>query len=134
MRNAGGNVTIITLFQAYHNLIVHAIPHPSALSGCHLPPGEGFIWRILRQLSSRKTKTAPHCCGAVRYRKTSISGRVSLVIDLLNVADIHVVQHVTALGQHTGKASEEIQHDRSPFDKSLLIYPGISYRAIMNKL
>ena len=55
------------------------------------------------------------------YHKNVLNWACILVIDLLNVADVHVVQHVAALGQDFGEASEEVQHGQAPFDKCLLI-------------
>jgi len=75
MRNAGGNVTIITLFQAYYKLIVHAIPHPSALTGCHLPPrgkalyGVSSVNLLPGRKISGKRKQLPRglSCGSCFY-------------------------------------------------------------------
>lgn len=33
------------------------------------------------------------------------------VVDLLDIADIHIVQHVAALGQNSGESSQNIQHE-----------------------
>ena len=32
------------------------------------------------------------------------------VVDLLDVADVHVVQHITALSQNPGEGFDDIQH------------------------
>ena len=39
MRNAGENLATSHMFQTYSGKSVHAIPHPSRLLPCHLPPG-----------------------------------------------------------------------------------------------
>ena len=51
----------------------------------------------------------------------SVSKARILVIDLLDVADIGVIQHIAALRQNLGEASDDRQHKGTPFDKSLLI-------------
>ena len=44
MRNAGGNLTILYLLQAYCVSKLHAIPHPALRAT--FPPGEGtHRWR-----------------------------------------------------------------------------------------
>ena len=41
MRNTGDNLTVGTMFQAYYETVLHAIPHPTSLRSATLPPGEG---------------------------------------------------------------------------------------------
>lgn len=37
-------------------------------------------------------------------------------VDLLDIVDVRVIQHITALGQKLCKCSELVQHGQSPFD------------------
>ena len=37
------------------------------------------------------------------------------VVDLLDIADVDIVQHIAALGQDAGESTQSVQHDRNSF-------------------
>ena len=56
------------------------------------------------------------------------------VVDLLDVADVYIVQHITALRQDPGEGSDHVQHRNLLSIYSYLFDTGISYSVIMNGL
>ena len=72
-------------------------------------------------------------CSRAQSSQYAGTGEIS-VVDLLDVADVHIVQHITAMSQDPGEGSDCFQHRNLLSIFLYLFDTGISYCWIMNEL
>ena len=84
----------------------------------------------MRQLHLLYSKLAEYAAKSSQYAGTGFLS----VVDLLDVADVYIVQHITALRQDPGEGSDHVQHGNLLSTYSYLFNTGISYSVIMNGL